>query len=498
MAATYYLGIDQGTTGTTALVLDEQWNLCARGYKEHTQHYPRPGWVEHDPEEIWRKTQESVAQALNSAGIRTCDIRALGLDNQGETCMIWDRKSGRPIHNAIVWQDRRTAPEADRLRERHEAAIRDKTGVPVDAYFSGLKFQWLLDHVPDARSRAASGELMAGTLDTYLLWKMSGGLLNVTDPSTASRTMLFNIHTGQWDDELLEWMNIPRAILPEITDSGGLLGHTCADGPFGARIPIGSSLVDQPAALFGQACFHEGAVKTTYGTGCFMLMNTGDRPVRSANGLVTTVGWRYRGRTTYALDGGVYIAGAAVQWLRDGLGIIESAAETDALARSVPDSGGISFVPAFAGLAAPYWDQYARGMLIGITGGTSRAHIVRATLEAIALQVRENLDVMRQDSGIAIEAMRADGGAVVNEFLMQFQADILGIPVDVPVINETTALGAAYLAALGLGDFTDVDAIAGQWKLGRRYEPHISPDQRDSSLAVWKAAVERSRNWAKP
>jgi glycerol kinase len=496
--STYYLGIDQGTTGTTTLVLDQQWNLCARGYKEHTQHYPQPGWVEHDPEEIWQKTQESIAMALNAAGIEASGIRALGLDNQGETCMIWDRKTGRPVYNAIVWQDRRTAPEADRLRERHEAAIRDKTGVPVDAYFSGLKFQWILDHVPGARDRAAKGELMAGTLDTYLLWKMSGGALNVTDPSTASRTMLFNIHTSQWDDELLEWMNIPRAILPEVVDSGGRLGTTSGNGLFGARIPIGSSLVDQPAALFGQACFHKGAVKTTYGTGCFMLMNTGHAPVRSSNGLVTTVGWRLHNQTTYALDGGVYIAGAAVQWLRDGLGIIQRAAETDALARSVPDCGGVSFVPAFAGLAAPYWDQYARGMLIGITGGTSRAHIVRATLEAIALQVRENLDVMSKDSGMAIEVMRVDGGAVVNEFLMQFQADVLGIPVDVPVINETTALGAAYLAALGIGDFSDVDVIASKWKLGRRYEPAISEDQRSSLLTNWKAAVERCRNWAKP
>ncbi len=435
--------------------------------------------------------------AFEGAGIRASDVRALGLDNQGETCMIWDRITGRPIYNAIVWQDRRTAPEADRLREQHEQAIREKTGVPVDAYFSGLKFQWILDHVAGARSRAARGELMAGTLDTYLLWKMSGEALNITDPSTAARTMLFNIHTSRWDDELLEWMNIPRALLPEIGDTAGVLGRTAPDGPLGACIPIGSSLVDQPAALFGQACFREGAVKTTYGTGCFMLMNTGPAPVRSSNGLVTTVGWRLNGKTTYALDGGVYIAGAAVQWLRDGIRIIEAAAETDALARSVPDSGGVFFVPAFAGLAAPYWDQYARGMIIGLTGGTTRAHIVRATLEAIAFQVRENLDVMRKDSGIAIQVMRADGGAVVNEFLMQFQADILGIPVDVPVINETTALGAAYLAALGIGDFRNLDEIASNWKLGRRYEPAIPEDQRSELLAGWKAAVERCRNWAK-
>jgi glycerol kinase len=498
MPEAFYLGVDQGTTGTTALVLDQEWNVRARGHREHTQYYPQPGWVEHDPEEIWRKTQEAIAAALDGAGLRACDIRALGLDNQGETCMVWDRRTGQPIYNAIVWQDRRTAQAADLLRAEHEAAIREKTGVPVDAYFSGPKIEWILDHVPEARTRAARGELMAGTLDTYLLSKLSGGRLNVTDPSTAARTMLFNIHTGQWDEELLEWMNIPRALLPEIVDTAGVLGHTSAGGPLGASILIGSSLVDQPAALFGQACHQPGSVKTTYGTGCFMLMNTGQTPVRSLHGLVTTVAWRLNGVTTYALDGGVYIAGAAVQWLRDGIAIIDSAAETDALARSVPDTGGLYFVPAFVGLAAPHWDQYARGMMIGITGGTHRAHIVRATLEAIAFQVRENLDVMRQDSGAAIEVMRADGGAAVNDFLMQFQADILGIPVDVPVINETTALGAAYLAALGIGDFNNIEEIGAHWKLRRRYEPAISDDARETLLDGWKSAVERSKRWARP
>ena len=498
MPEAFYLGVDQGTTGTTALVLDQEWNVRAKGYREHTQYYPKPGWVEHDPEEIWRKTQEAIAAALDDAGLRASDIRALGLDNQGETCMVWDRRTGQPIYNAIVWQDRRTAQAADRLRADHEAAIREKTGVPVDAYFSGPKIEWILDHVPEARDRAARGELMAGTLDTYLLSKLTGGRLNVTDPSTAARTMLFNIHTGQWDQELLEWMNIPRALLPEIVDTAGVLGHTSADGAFGASIPIGSSLVDQPAALFGQACHQPGSVKTTYGTGCFMLMNTGQRPVRSLHGLVTTVAWRLNGVTTYALDGGVYIAGAAVQWLRDGIAIIDSAAETDALARSVSDTGGLYFVPAFVGLAAPHWDQYARGMMIGITGGTRRAHIVRATLEAIAFQVRENLDVMRQDSGTAIEVMRADGGAAVNDFLMQFQADLLGIPVDVPVINETTALGAAYLAALGIGDFQNIEGVGAHWKLRRRYEPAISEDARETLLDGWKSAVERSKRWARP
>lgn len=496
MSKTYYLGVDQGTTGTTALILDDRWNVCARGYKEHTQHYPKPGWVEHDPEEIWQKTRESIALALDRVGLKVSDIRVMGLDNQGETCMVWDKTTGAPVYNAIVWQDRRTAQAADRLRADAGELIREKTGVPVDAYFSGLKIQWILDNVEDARRRAEKGELMAGTLDTYLLWKLSGGKLNITDPSTASRTMLFNIHTAQWDDEILDLLNIPRSVLPEVVDTSGRLGHTAPEALPGGAIPIGSSVVDQPAALFGQACFKKGAVKTTYGTGCFMLMNTGSGPVRSRHGLVTTVVWRLKGEVTYALDGGVYIAGAAVQWLKDGLKIIHDVAETEALSRTVPHTGGVYFVPAFAGLAAPHWDQYARGMIIGITGGTTRAHIARATLEAIALQVRENLDVMRKDSGMAIEVMRADGGAVVNQFLMQFQADILGIPVDVPVINETTALGAAYLAALGIGDFGSLEEIAANWKLHKRYEPAISEDERETRLAKWKKAVERCKQWA--
>ncbi len=497
MAGGYYLGVDQGTTGTTVLVLDESWNIRGSGYREHTQYYPQPGWVEHNPEEIWQKTQEAIGAALTQAGVSACEVRALGLANQGETCLIWDRHTGRPIYSAIVWQDRRTSEAADRLRESHEATIRRKTGLPVDAYFSGLKFRWVLDHVPGARARAASGELMAGTLDTYLLWKMSGGRIEATDPSTASRTMLFDIHNGQWDDELLSLLDVPRGLLGPVADTAGVFGHTSEDAGFGASIPIAASVVDQPSALFGQACHRAGTVKTTYGTGCFMLMNTGERSVESQRGLVTTVAWRLDGRITYALDGGVYIAGAAVQWLRDGLGIIAKAAETEALARSVSDSGGLYFVPAFSGLAAPYWDQYARGTMVGITGGTNRAHIARATLEAIAYQVRENLDVMHADSETSIQVMRADGGAARNEFLMQFQADMLGIPVDVPVIHETTALGAAYLAALGVGDFKGLNEIGAHWKLHRRYEPGISEDQREALLAGWKRAVERCRGWSR-
>jgi len=492
----YYLGIDQGTTGTTSIIFDGSWQICGKGYTEHQQYYPQPGWVEHDPLEIWEKTKESVAQALESAGIKASDIRAIGIDNQGETCMAWDKKNGEPVYNAIVWQDRRTARAADELNASHGDMITQKTGVQVDAYFSALKIKWILDNVEQAKNLITKGDLMVGTLDTWLIWKLTEGALYVTDPSTASRTMLYNLHSQQWDEEILDITSIPKAILPEIKDSIGVFGYTSMDSFFGAKIPIAGSVVDQASALFGQACFEKGSVKTTYGTGCFMLMNTGNKPIESQNGLVTTVVWRQNKNITYALDGGVYITGAAIQWLRDGLKIIKSADETETLATSVPNTGDVYFVPAFVGLAAPYWDQYARGMLIGITGGTTRAHIVRATLESIAYQVAENLAVMRKDSGLAIDAMRVDGGAVVNKFLMQFQADILGIPVQVPIIHETTALGAAFLAALGVGDFNNPAEISEIWQLDKTYEPSFSVDKRDSLMEKWKKAVERSRSWA--
>ncbi len=494
MTKKYYLGIDQGTTGTTALIFNEEWNICGRGYSEHKQYYPKPGWVEHDPIEIWNKTKESVAAALDQAGIKAKDLRAIGLDNQGETCMVWDKNTGKSIYNAIVWQDRRTAKAADELKDKYGELITKKTGLMVDAYFSALKIKWILNNVKNAWSKVDKGELLVGTLDTWLLWKMTGGQIYITDSSTASRTMLFNLHKNQWDDEILNIIGIPKSILPEIKDSAEIYGYTSTDF-IDAKIPIAGSVVDQSAALFGQACFVKGSVKTTYGTGCFMLMNTENQTIHSKNGLITTAVWSIDKKVTYALDGGVYIAGAAIQWLRDGLKIINSADETEALAKSVSDSGGVFFVPAFTGLAAPYWDQYARGMMIGITGGTTRAHIVRATLEAIAFQVAENLEVMRKDSGFSIDTMRADGGAVVNEFLMQFQTDILGIPIDVPVINETTALGAAFLGALGIGDFNSVEDISNIWKLNRRYEPSIGDDERNSLIEKWKKAVQRSMKW---
>lgn len=495
MGEKYYLGIDQGTTGTTALIFNEDWDICGKGYTEHTQYYPQPGWVEHDPKEIWEKVKDSVAMALHKAGLKAQDLRSIGIDNQGETCMVWDKNTGEPIYNAIVWQDRRTAKQSDKLKEDHGTMITQKTGVPVDAYFSALKIKWILDHVKDVWAKVENGELLAGTLDAWLIWKITGGEVFMTDPSTASRTMLYNLHEKKWDDEIMEIIGIPASILPEIKESSGIFGYSSSEF-LDAKIPIAGSIVDQAAALFGQACFDEGTVKTTYGTGCFMLMNTGNKPVQSKNGLVTTVVWGIDKNITYALDGGVYITGAAIQWLRDGLKIINDAAETEELARSVPDTGGVYFVPAFTGLAAPYWDQYARGMMIGITGGTTRAHIVRATLEAIAFQVAENLEIMQKDSGISIDVMRVDGGAVVNQFLMQFQADVLGIPVDVPIINETTALGAAYLAALGIGDFNSLDAISDNWKLRKRYLPSIGEDERKLLIEQWKKAVIRSRSWA--
>lgn len=492
----YYLGIDQGTTGTTALLLDGNWDIAARGYKEHKQYYPNPGWVEHDPMEIWDRILETIKMATDEAGIKTDNITCIGLDNQGETVMVWDKNTGIPVYNAIVWQDRRTARQADEISEKHGDMIREKTGLVVDAYFSALKIKWIIENVEGVKEKIAKGEIIAGTLDTWMIWKLTHGKVHVTDYSTASRTMLLNIHTGEWDDEILNILDIPKEILPEIRNSAEVYGYTEPEDFFGAKVPISGSVVDQQAALFGQACFAPGTVKTTYGTGCFMLMNTGDKPIYSENGLLTTIGWGLDKKITFALDGGVYITGAAVQWLRDGIKIIESASETEEIAKSIDNTGGLYFVPAFVGLAAPHWDQYARGTLIGITGGTTRAEIVRATLESIAYQVKDNLDVMVKDSGIPIEVMRVDGGAVANEFLMQFQADILGIPVDVPVITETTALGAAYLAALGVGEFSDLNELSNKWKLYKRYEPQMSEETREKLLYNWRRAVERSKGWS--
>lgn len=495
MARKFYLGLDQGTTGTTAILLNENWKIAGYGYKEHTQIYPQPGWVEHDPIEIWNSMLEAIEAAIKNAGASASEIACIGLDNQGETCMIWDKNTGTPVYNAIVWQDRRTARYADRLAEEHSDMIRQKTGLVIDAYFSATKFKWILDNVDGAAEKAKKGDLIGGTLDAWMIWKLTHGKVHVTDHSTASRTMLFNVHTGKWDDEILSVMELPKNILPEIRDSAETYGYTDPLNFFGAKVPISGSVVDQQAALFGQACYAPGNVKTTYGTGCFMLMNTGDKPVYSENGLLTTVAWSLNNKMTFALDGGVYITGAAIQWLRDKLRIIETAPQTDEIARSVKSNGGVYFVPAFVGLAAPYWDQYARGTIVGITGGTTREEIVRATLESVAYQVKDNLDVMNKDAKIPIEIMRVDGGMVTNNFLMQFQADILGIPVDVPEIIETTALGAAYLAAVGVGEYKNPEELISNWKLAKRFEPKMNADERESLLHKWHRAVERAREW---
>jgi len=494
--ATYYMGIDQGTTGTTVMILDRDWNFVAKGYREHTQFFPQPGWVEHDPLEIWQKLQEAAADALKQAGIDAAEIACIGLDNQGETVVLWDKLTGLPVYPAIVWQDRRTSEMAEKLAAEYGCRIREKTGLVTDAYFSATKIKWIIDRVPGVKEKIAAGRICAGTLDAWMMWKLTGGKVFATDPSTASRTMLFNIHTGDWDEEILELLEIPRQILPQICPTAHVFGRTEPMEFFGASVPISGSACDQQAALFGQVCLEPGTVKTTYGTGCFLLMNTGEKPVYSPNGLLTTVGWQLQpGKMTFALDGGIYIAGAAIQWLRDKLKIIHSAGETEAMANSVADTGGVFFVPAFAGLAAPYWDQYARGTLVGITGATTREHIVRAALESIAYQVKDNLDVMIADSGMDIAVMRVDGGACANEFLMQFQADILGIPVDVPENPETTALGAAYLAAYGIGELTSAEEVKAKWKLKKRYEPRMDEKTRTRLLERWHKAVERAKAW---
>lgn len=491
----YFLGLDQGTTGTRTLIMNGEWDVYSEGYVKHHQYYPQPGWVEHDANEIWEKTKESVHQALKNGNLRIQDITVLGLDNQGETVVVWDRRTGEPIYPAIVWQDRRADREAELLNQEWGDVIKEKTGIFPDSYFSALKIKWILENVEGAREKADNGELLAGTIDTWLICKMTGGRLHMTDLSTAARTMLLNIHKEDWDQEILDKLAIPRSMMAEIRPTSEYYMDTDPLAFLGGSIPIGGSIVDQQAALLGQGCLDNGMVKTTYGTGCFMSMNTGNKAIYSDNGMLTTVAWNLAGTSTYALEGGIYTTGSAIQWLRDGIQIINNADETEQLANTVPDSGGVYFVPAFTGLAAPHWDQYARGTIIGITSGTIREHIVRATLESICFQVKENFDVMEKDTGFKIEAMRVDGGAVANEFLMQFQADLLGIPIEVPLITETTALGSAYIAALAVGEFQSMNEIADHWKLKKRYTPQISDEERETLMRGWRRAVERSKNW---
>ncbi len=497
-ARRFVLALDQGTTGSTALVVDPDGQVTGRGYAELPQLFPKPGWVEHDPDQIWQTTVQALQQALSAAGAQPSEVAAVGITNQRETTILWERASGRPIHHAIVWQCRRTAGFCDRLKaEGAEAEFRQKTGLVLDAYFSGTKIRWLLDQVAGARQRAERGELAFGTVDTWLLWRLTGGAIHATDPSNASRTLCFNIHTLEWDEPLCKRLGVPMAVLPKVLPSAGVFGVTAAGGPLPSGIPVAGIAGDQQAALFGQACVEPGMAKNTYGTGCFALLNTGERAVGSERGLLTTVAWTVDGRTSYALEGAVFVAGAAVQWLRDGLGIIAKAAETQALAESVTDTGGVYLVPAFVGLGAPYWDPYARGILIGLTRGTTRAHIARAALEAIAYQSRDVLDTMAQESGVPIRSLRVDGGAAANDFLCQFQADLLGVEVLRPAITETTGLGAAYLAGVGAG-FWKGRELAARWKLERRFTPAMPPATRETAYEGWRRAVERSRAWARP
>ena len=491
----YILALDQGTTSCRAILFDQSGRMRAVAQKEFTQIYPRAGWVEHDPMEIWSVQLAVARQVLAQAGVDAKAVGAIGITNQRETTVVWDRRTGQPIHNAIVWQDRRTARFCDELKGRGlSELIARKSGLVIDAYFSASKLRWLLDNVPGARQRAARAELAFGTIDTWLAWNLTGGRLHVTEPSNASRTMLFNLRTGAWDDELLSVFDVPREVLPEVRSSSEIYGET-AHEIFGAPIPIAGMAGDQQAALFGQNCFHRGLAKNTYGTGCFMLMNIGLEPAPSRHQLLTTVAWQAGGQTEYALEGSVFIGGAVVQWLRDGLGLIKSSAEVEALAASVADSGGVYLVPAFAGLGAPHWDQYARGTITGLTRGTTAAHLARAALEGIAFQVADVLDVMKEDSGISLSELRADGGAAANNLMMQFQADILRVPVIRPKIIETTALGAGYLAGLATGFWKDQDEVQRVWEADRTFEPQLSADEAAHRRRRWGEALQRAREW---
>ncbi len=491
----YVLALDQGTTSSRAIVFDHAGAVRAVAQREFEQIFPRPGWVEHDAREIWSSQAGVAAEALARAGLSAADVAAIGITNQRETTVVWDRATGEPVYHAIVWQDRRTAGYCDQLKADGKADLfRRKTGLVLDAYFSGTKLRWILDNVENARARAEAGELAFGTIDTWLVWQLTGGRRHVTDVSNASRTLLLNIHTGDWDDELLGVLGVPRAVLPQVRASSEVYGETTGD-PFERPIPIAGIAGDQQAALFGQVCTRPGMVKNTYGTGCFMLMNTGTEPVASRNNLLTTVAWKIGGQLHYALEGSIFIAGAVVQWLRDGLGLIGSSAEVEALARQVQDNGGVYLVPAFVGLGAPHWDAYARGAVVGLTRGSTKAHLARAALESIAYQTADVIHAMEADAGIRLAELRVDGGATANDLLMQFQADLLGVPVVRPTVPETTALGAAYLAGLATGFWKDLDEIAEQWQIDRTFTPAMDRPQAEALLRRWSKALDRARAW---
>jgi glycerol kinase len=497
----FVVAIDQGTTGSTVLVFDETLALRGRGYREFQQHYPEPGWVEHEPEEIWQSVLAALAEAFHYTGsnIEAAQVSAIGITNQRETTLVWDRATGKPLHRAIVWQDRRTADECAKLKAAGlEAEFRERTGLVLDPYFSGTKLAWLLDHVDGLRARAERGEVCFGTIDTYLVWRLTNGRSHVTDVSNASRTLLFDLNTLSWSDALLDRLRIPRAMLPEIRGSAELYGTTQGVPGLPDNVPVAGIAGDQQAALFGQACFQRGEAKCTYGTGAFLLMNTGERAVPSKNGLLTTVAWKVGGEVAYALEGSTFIAGAMVQWLRDGLGILKTAREVEDLAREVPDSGGVVAVPALAGLGAPFWRPEARGLISGLTRGTTKAHLARAVLEGIALQIADLLGAMQTDSGLSLAALKVDGGASANNLLMQFQADILGVDIVRPAMVEATALGAALLAGIGVGMWKDLEEAAQVWKKAieshaeQRFRPQLARAQVDAHLQRWHRAVERA------
>ena len=495
MAKQYVMALDAGTTSNRAIIFDRNSKIMGVSQKEFTQYFPEPGWVEHDAEEIWSTMVTVMKEALEQSGLVASDIAAIGITNQRETAVVWDKKTGRPVYNAIVWQSRQTAPIAESLKAKGLVdEVKDKTGLLIDAYFSGTKIKWILDKVEGARKRAENGELIFGTIDTWLIWKLTGGKAHVTDYSNASRTMLFNINTLEWDDALLGYLDIPKAMLPEVKPSSYIYGDT-VPSILGAPIPVAGAAGDQQAALFGQNCFEPGMAKNTYGTGCFMLMNTGTEIHKSNNGLVTTIAWGLDGKVEYALEGSIFVAGSAIQWLRDGIRLVDSAPDSEWVAKKVPDAAGVYVVPAFVGLGAPYWDMNARGMIIGLTRGTTKAHIVRATLDSLAYQTRDVLDAMEADCGKKLTALKVDGGACANNLLMQFQADLLDVPVDRPQIIETTALGAAYLAGLAVGVWTNKEELKDSWKLDTRFEPVMEREEVGRLCKGWRKAVRHSMHW---
>lgn len=490
----YILSLDQGTTSSRAILFDHDGKIVHAAQKEFTQIFPKPGWVEHNANEIWGSILAVIATVLSESGIKPDEIEAIGITNQRETTVIWDKETGQPIYNAIVWQSRQTSDICDDLKARgYNDIFKDKTGLLIDPYFSGTKVKWILDHVEDARKKAENGELLFGTIDTWLVWKLSGGAVHVTDYSNASRTLMFNIYDLTWDEELLEILSIPKSLLPEVRPSSEIYAKTSSSHFFGHEVPIAGIAGDQQAALFGQACYQTGMAKNTYGTGCFMLMNTGEQAVKSKHGLLTTIAWGINGKVEYALEGSIFVAGSAIQWLRDGMRMFKDASDSENYASKVDSTDGVYVVPAFVGLGTPYWDSDVRGAVFGITRGTTKEHFVRATLEALAYQTRDVLTAMESDSGISLKTLRVDGGAVKNNFLMEFQSNILGVPVERPFVNETTALGAAFLAGLAVGFWNNQQEIAAQWHVDRRFDPNMREEKKEELYSGWKKAIQAAR-----